>query len=312
MIRIVFMGTPAFATDSLAALCAWQEGEVVAVFSQPDRPQGRGRKLTPTPVKAYALAKGLPVYQPVKIKEASSVELLRSLHPDLIVVTAFGQILSQEILDIPPLGCVNVHASLLPKYRGAAPIQYAIMKGEKESGVTIMKMDKGMDTGDILAQETVPIDEKMSGGELSAALQAAGARLLIPTLEALVRGTAVPRPQEHAAATYAGLLTREMEKLDWSKKAAELRDLIRAFDPEPGAYTILPSGKKLKVFAGRIAEKTEALCGTITAVGKKEFQVACGDGVALALTLVQPEGKKPMPAAVFLNGHSLEVGQQLL
>lgn len=311
MVRVVFMGTPAFAVASLAALCRWPQGQVVGVFSQPDRPQGRGRRLAPTLVKAYALEQGLPVYQPQKIKAAESVALLRQLRPDLVVVTAFGQILSQEVLDVPPLGCVNVHASLLPKYRGAAPIQYALMAGEEESGVTIMLMDRGMDTGPILAQQALALTPDMTGGELAAALQELGARLLLPTLEGLLAGTVTPRPQEAAAATYATLLTREMEHLDWTKGAQELHNWIRAFNPEPGAFTLLPSGKKLKLFASRLAGSSQAPAGTVVAVTKKDIQVACGDGRCLALTLVQPEGKKPMAAAVFLNGHSLEVGQRL-
>lgn len=309
--RIVFMGTPDFAVGSLQALCESGKHEILAVVTQPDRPKGRGNKLLQTPVKEYALAQGLTVYQPQKIKTPEFVELLHELQPELIVVAAFGQFLSKEILELPKYGCINVHASLLPKYRGAAPIQYAIIKGEKESGVTIMQMDIGMDTGAMLDKVVVPIAENTTMGELHDALREQGATLLLQVIDKIAAGTAVAEPQDDAQATYATLLDRSMEHIDWSKTAQEVHNLIRGFNPAPSTFTKLPNGKSLKIWGSKMTGKSSAAAaGTVIETGKHSFFVACGEGV-LEITEVQPESKKRMPAQVFLNGRGVQEGDLL-
>lgn len=309
--RIVFMGTPDFAVGSLQALCESGKHEILAVVTQPDRPKGRGNKLLQTPVKEYALAQGLTVYQPQKVKTPEFVELLHELQPELIVVAAFGQFLSKEILELPKYGCINVHASLLPKYRGAAPIQYAIIKGEKESGVTIMQMDIGMDTGAMLDKVVVPIEENTTMGELHDALREQGAALLLQVIDKIAAGTAVAEPQDDAQATYATLLDRSMEHIDWSKTAQEVHNLIRGFNPAPSTFTKLPNGKSLKIWGSKMTDKSSAAAaGTVIETGKHSFFVACGEGV-LEITEVQPESKKRMPAQVFLNGRGVQEGDLL-
>ena len=309
--RIVFMGTPDFAVGSLQALCESGKHEIVGVVTQPDRPKGRGNKMLMTPVKEYALEQGLTVYQPQKVKTPEFVQTLRELQPELIVVAAFGQFLSREILELPPHGCINVHASLLPKYRGAAPIQYAIIKGEKESGVTIMQMDIGMDTGAMLEKVVVPIAENTTMGELHDALREQGAALLLKAIDDIAAGTAVAEPQNDAEATYATLLDRSMEHIDWTKSAQEVHNLIRGFNPAPSTFTKLPNGKSLKIWGSRLTEKkSEAAAGTVVEAGKHSFFVACGSGV-LEITEVQPESKKRMAAQVFLNGRGVAEGDIL-
>lgn len=309
--RIVFMGTPDFAVGSLQALCESGKHEILAVVTQPDRPKGRGNKLLQTPVKEYALAQGLTVYQPQKVKTLEFVELLHELQPELIVVAAFGQFLSKEILELPKYGCINVHASLLPKYRGAAPIQYAIIKGEKESGVTIMQMDIGMDTGAMLDKVVVPIEENTTMGELHDALREQGATLLLQVIDKIAAGTAVAEPQNNEQATYATLLDRSMEHIDWSKTAQEVHNLIRGFNPAPSTFTKLPNGKSLKIWGSKMTGKSSAAAaGTVIETGKHSFFVACGEGV-LEITEVQPESKKRMPAQVFLNGRGVQEGDLL-
>mgnify|MGYP002590057839 FL=1 len=309
--RIVFMGTPDFAVGSLQALCESGKHEILAVVTQPDRPKGRGNKLLQTPVKEYALEQGLTVYQPQKVKTPEFVELLHELQPELIVVAAFGQFLSKEILELPKYGCINVHASLLPKYRGAAPIQYAIIKGEKESGVTIMQMDIGMDTGAMLDKVVVPIAENTTMGELHDALREQGAALLLEVIDKIAAGTAAAEPQDDAQATYATLLDRSMEHIDWSKTAQEGHNLIRGFNPAPSTFTKLPNGKSLKIWGSKMTDKSSAAAaGTVIETGKHSFFVACGEGV-LEITEVQPESKKRMPAQVFLNGRGVQEGDLL-
>ncbi|WP_304221084.1 methionyl-tRNA formyltransferase [Phascolarctobacterium succinatutens] len=309
--RIVFMGTPDFAVGSLQALCESGKHEILAVVTQPDRPKGRGNKLLQTPVKEYALEQGLTVYQPQKVKTPEFVELLHELQPELIVVAAFGQFLSKEILELPKYGCINVHASLLPKYRGAAPIQYAIIKGEKESGVTIMQMDIGMDTGAMLDKVVVPIEENTTMGELHDALREQGAALLLEVIDKIATGTAVAEPQDNEQATYATLLDRSMEHIDWSKTAQEVHNLIRGFNPAPSTFTKLPNGKSLKIWGSKMTAKSSAAAaGTVIETGKHSFFVACGEGV-LEITEVQPESKKRMPAQVFLNGRGVQEGDLL-
>lgn len=309
--RIVFMGTPDFAVGSLQALCESGKHEIVGVVTQPDRPKGRGNKMLMTPVKEYALEQGLTVYQPQKVKTPEFVQTLRELQPELIVVAAFGQFLSRELLELPPHGCINVHASLLPKYRGAAPIQYAIIKGEKESGVTIMQMDIGMDNGAMLEKVVVPIAENTTMGELHDALREQGAALLLKVIDDIAAGTAVAEPQNDAEATYATLLDRSMEHIDWTKSAQEVHNLIRGFNPAPSTFTKLPNGKSLKIWGSRLTEKkSEAEAGTVVEAGKHSFFVACGSGV-LEITEVQPESKKRMAAQVFLNGRGVAEGDIL-
>ena len=307
--KVIFMGTPDFAVPSLQALLT--KHEVVAVVTQPDKPKGRGKKLQPTPVKAVALEHGIPVLQPTKVREPAVVEELRGYGADLIAVTAFGQLLPEEILNMPKYGCINVHASLLPKYRGAAPIQYAIIKGEKESGVTIMQMDIGMDTGAMLDKVVVPIAENTTMGELHDALREQGATLLLQVIDKIAAGTAVAEPQDNEQATYATLLDRSMEHIDWSKTAQEVHNLIRGFNPAPSTFTKLPNGKSLKIWGSKMTDKSSAAAaGTVIETGKHSFFVACGEGV-LEITEVQPESKKRMPAQVFLNGRGVQEGDLL-
>ena len=309
--RIVFMGTPDFAVGSLQALAECGKYEIVGVVTQPDRPKGRGNKMLMTPVKEYALSKGYEVYQPQKVKTPEFVQILRDMQPDIIVVAAFGQFLSQEILSMPKYGCINVHASLLPKYRGAAPIQYAIIKGERESGVTIMQMDIGMDTGAMLDKVVVPIGGDTTMGELHDELKVKGAELLLTVIEKIEAGTVVAEPQNNDEATYATLLDRSMERIDWTKSAQEVHNLIRGFNPAPSTFTKLPNGKSLKIWCSRMTDKnTTAVPGTVIELSKHSFFVACGSGV-LEITEVQPESKKRMPAQVFINGRGVQVGDVL-
>ncbi|SDC16676.1 methionyl-tRNA formyltransferase [Succiniclasticum ruminis] len=309
MWNVVFMGTPDFAVGSLKVLLEAGQYHIQAVVTQPDRPKGRGQKMVETPVKTFALQHGLPVFQPLKVKEAEFVQQLKAWQPDFIVVAAFGQFLTQEILDIPTYGCINVHASLLPKYRGAAPIQYAIIKGEKESGVTIMRMEKGMDTGAMYSRVVVPIDAEMNFARLHDELMEKGAELLTDTLPRIAEGLQ-PEIQKESEATFATLLTKEMAKIDWNRPAQEVHDRVRGFDPVPGAFTYLPDGKLLKIWETRVTgNRTEALPGTVVSVTKKDFSVACRDGELRILT-VQPESKKRMPAAVFLNGRGVTAGDR--
>ena len=307
--RIVFMGTPDFAVASLKALAERGTDEIVGVFTQPDRPKGRGRKMLMTPVKEYALERGFEVYQPQRVKTPEVIELLQCLAPDLIVVAAFGQFLPKEILEMPKYGCINVHASLLPKYRGAAPIHYAILNGETESGVTIMQMDIGMDTGDMLTKVKVAITPEMTMGELHDELKEQGGALLLETIEKIKRGEITPVKQNNDEATYAHLLTREMEIIDWSLPAEQIHNKIRAFNPAPGNVTTLPDGKKLKIWRAQLAEGSGAP-GKVLEVLKTGFKVACGSG-ALLVTEVQPESKKRMQASVFCNGRGINAGDIL-
>ena len=309
--RIVFMGTPDFAVGSLKALAEAGKYDIAGVVTQPDRPKGRGHHMLMTPVKEYALSQGYEVYQPQRVKTPEFIEVLRGLQPDLIVVAAFGQLLNKEILERPKYGCINVHASLLPKDRGAAPIHYAILEGEAESGVTIMQMDIGMDTGDMMAKTAVPITENMTMGQLHDALRDAGAQLLIKTIDDIAAGRAVPVKQEEAQATYASLLKRSMEKIDWSKPARDIHNLIRGFNPAPGAFTTLPDGKNLKIWGSLLTDKKSGgQPGTVVNVARHSFSVACGDGV-LEITEVQPESKKRMAAQVFCNGRGVSEGDLL-
>ena len=309
--KIVYMGTPDFAVPPLEALV--KAGyEVAAVVTQPDKPKGRGKALMPTPVKQEALKHGIPVYQPEKVREPGFVEKLRELKPDLIVVAAFGQIIPESVLNMPKFGCINIHASLLPKYRGAAPIQYAVIDGEKESGVTIMKMGKGLDTGDMIARTEVPLAKDETGGSLFEKLSSAGARLLVETLPDIFAGTAVYEKQpEESPTPYAAMITKKMGLIDFSKSAEELERLVRGLNPWPSAYTFL-NGKNLKIWKAE-ADMTQAeknIPGTVVRADEEGICVACGTG-RLILKEVQLEGKKRMDSASFLRGCKVEPGTRL-
>ena len=305
--RIVFMGTPDFAVPSLRALL---DGgyDVVGVFCQPDRPKGRGNKMTACPVKELALSAGIPVYQPERIKRAEGVEMLRSCKPDLCVTAAFGQLLSQEILDIPPLGTVNVHSSLLPRHRGSAPINWAIMKGDRVTGVTTMFTDIGMDTGDMLLSRETPIGDTETAGELSDRLAVMGAELLVETLRALEAGTLTRTPQNPDEATYEPKMDKALGCIDWSRTAREIDWLVRGTTPWPGAYTTLGEGS-MKVFEVRVCGgKPEAAPGTVLASDAKAgLVVACGDA-QLELVQIQMPGARRMNARDYLRGHAIEAG----
>ena len=308
--KVIFMGTPDFAVGTLKAL--HEAGhEVTLVVSQPDKPKGRKQELSPTPVKAAAEQLGLPVYQPSKIRAEESIEYLRNVEADVIVVAAFGQIIPKAILEMKKYGCINVHASLLPRYRGAAPIQWAVINGEKESGVTIMQMDEGLDTGDMLAKTEVPLEPDETGGSLFDKLSRAGAELLIRTLPALEQGTLTPEKQPLESPTaYARMIRKEDGRIDWNLEAEAIERRIRGLNPWPSAYTEL-TGKILKIWRAEVLPKESGQTpGTVTEAGKGGFCVQTGKGV-LRLFEVQLEGKKRMDAQAFLRGFHAAPGMKL-
>lgn len=304
--RVIFMGTPDFAVPSLEALLT--KHEVVLVVTQPDKPKGRGKKMVPTPVKACALEHGIPVLQPEKVKEPEFVEQLRSYEPDLIAVTAFGQILSEPILEMPKYGCINVHGSLLPKYRGAAPMQWSIIDGEKVTGITTMYMAKGLDSGDMLLKAEVEITDEDTFATIHDKMAVTGANLLLDTLDQLEAGTLERIPQDHDAATYAPMITKETGHIDWSKNRKDIINLIRGLNPVPAAYTIYEE-EVLKIFGAVISDvqADDAANGEIVAVVKKGFVVKCGDG-CLLITEVQARGGKRMVTDAYLRGHAMKEG----
>lgn len=311
--RIVFMGTPDFSVPALRALVEAGH-EVAAVVTQPDKPKGRGKEVQMTPVKQAALEYKLPVYQPVKVKTPEFTAVLRELAPQVIVVIAFGQILSKEILEIPPLGCINIHASLLPKYRGAAPIQWCVIDGEKESGVTTMMMDVGLDTGDMLEKAVVPIEEKETGGSLHDKLSLAGGSLILSTLEKLENGTLVRTPQRDEDSCYAKMLTKSLGDIDWSMPAVSIERLIRGLNPWPSAYTKW-NGKTVKLWSADVLEALPELeegqilkPGQIAVSDGHRLIVAAGEGF-LSVRELQLEGKKRMDVEAFLRGYKIEPGQ---
>ena len=314
--KIVFMGTPDFAAGILDAIV--KAGyDVVGVVTQPDKPKGRRKEPVACPVKEVALREGLRVYQPQRVRNPEAVSEIESMGADLIVVAAFGQIIPKEILDLPKFGCINVHASLLPDYRGAAPIQWAVINGEKESGVTTMRMDAGLDTGDMILQEIIPLAPKETGGSLFDKLSETGAKLLIRTLEALENDTAqfVKQPKD-SPTPYAAMLKKEMGRIDWGKDAASIECLIRGLNPWPSAYTTY-QGKTLKIWAADVEEAVDvtgtadrALPGTIVEVTKKTLKVQTGNGL-LSIKELQMEGKKRMETDAFLRGCSLIEGEKL-
>ena len=304
--RVIFMGTPDFAVPSLEALLT--KHEVVLVVTQPDKPKGRGKKMVPTPVKACALEHGIPVLQPEKVKEPEFVEQLRSYEPDLIAVTAFGQILSEPILEMPKYGCINVHGSLLPKYRGAAPMQWSIIDGEKVTGITTMYMAKGLDSGDMLLKAEVEITDEDTFATIHDKMAVTGANLLLDTLDQLEAGTLERIPQDHDAATYAPMITKETGHIDWSKNRQDIINLIRGLNPVPAAYTIYEE-EVLKIFGAALSDvqADSAANGEIVAVVKKGFVVKCGDG-CLLITEVQARGGKRMMTDAYQRGHAMKEG----
>lgn len=302
--RIVFMGTPEFAVPSLRTLLEFPGAEVVGVFTQPDRPKGRGNKLTPSPVKQAALEAGIPVFQPERIRK-TGVEALRELKPNLCVTAAFGQILSREILEIPALGNINVHASLLPRHRGAAPIAYAIMAGDKKTGVTTMMMDEGIDTGDILMQQETEIGESETCAELTERLGKIGAETLRATLQALTEGTLKQIPQKNEEMTYDPMLTKEMGTTDFTGSADSVRGLINGLNPWP-CVSIPWGGERLKLLRAAGAEGTGTPGEILLADPKGGLVVACGEGAVRILEVQAPGGKR-MRAEDYLRGHPADV-----
>lgn len=303
--RIVFMGTPDFSVPVLEALLKAGH-EIAGVVTQPDKPKGRGKAVLMTPVKEKALEHGLSVYQPLKVRTPQFVEILKGLKPDVMVVVAFGQILTKEVLMIPPMGCVNVHASLLPKYRGAAPIQWAIIDGEKETGVTTMMMDEGIDTGDMLEKTVIPVADDETGDSLHAKLSEAGAKLIVSTLKKLQDGTAVRTPQSDEGTCYAKMLKKDMGDIDWTMDAAAIERLVRGLNSWPGTYTSW-NGKTLKIWKAKaVDQEYEGACGEVVYKDKDTILVKTGNG-CLSLLELQPQGKKRMAADAFLRGYPVEM-----
>lgn len=298
------MGTPDFAVPTLLRLL--QDGhDVCGVFTQPDKARGRSNALQPTPVKAAAAERGVPVYQPQSMRTAETTELLKTLAPELIVVVAFGKILPKEVLELPAYGCLNVHASLLPKYRGAAPIQWSVINGEAVTGVTTMMMDVGIDTGDMLLKAETPIEENETAGQLHDRLSQMGASLCSETVARMLRGELVREKQDDALSCYAPMLTRELSPIDWTKSARQIHDAIRGLTPWPGAETVF-AGKRLKIHASRLVSDATGKPGEI--LSELPLVVACGEQTALELTEVQYEGGKRMRVSDFLRGHHMEPG----
>lgn len=306
--RVVFMGTPEFAVPTLQALL--DHHEVLGVVTQPDKQKGRGKKMQFPPVKEKAVEYDIPVYQPQRARDEAFVSILKELNPEAIVVVAYGQILPESILNIPKYGCINVHGSLLPKYRGAAPMQWAVLDGEEKTGITTMYMEKGLDTGDMIDKVEINLEEKETAGSLHDKLMNLGANLLIETLEKLERGTAVRIKQDDSQSCYAKMLTKEMGKIDFTKPAEEIERLIRGLNPWPSAYTCM-DGKTMKIWdADIVSKETEDAPGTVIQVTKKAIIVAAGKD-ALALKEIQLAGKKRMPVSAFLAGYHVEPGTKL-
>ena len=301
--RIVYMGTPDFAVPTLESLVKGGH-QVIAAVTQPDKPKGRGKAVLMTPVKEKALEYDIPVYQPVKARDPEFVALLKEMNPDAIVVVAFGQILPKAILDIPKYGCINVHASLLPKYRGAAPIQWAVIDGEEVSGVTTMLMDEGLDTGDMLEKIEYVLDKKETGGSLFDKLSTLGGELILSTLEKLENGTITRTPQGDTTTSYAKMLNKSMGKIDWSMEAVKIERLIRGLNPWPSAYSGL-NGKTVKIWAAEVEDGTVTGNPGRVTFTKDKLLVECGEGF-LSITELQLEGKKRMDTAAFLRGFTVE------
>lgn len=303
--KVVFMGTPAFSVGTLDKII--NEGhEVLAVVTQPDKPKGRGKAVTYTPVKEKAISHNILVYQPQKVRDEEFVQVLENLNPDVIVVVAFGQILPKAILDLPKYGCINVHASLLPKYRGAAPIQWSIIDGEMETGVTTMYMAEGLDTGDMIMKSVIPIEEDETGGSLHDKLSTLGANLLIETLKNLENGSAIRTKQDDSQSNYAKMLTKALGRIDFSKSAAEIERLIRGLNPWPSAYTTMDA-KTVKIWSAEVIDKEfEGNVADIVEITKEAIIIKTSKG-ALAIKELQLEGKKRMSVENFLRGYSISL-----
>ena len=297
--KVVFMGTPDISATCLRRLVE-EKFDVIGVYTKPDMPKNRGMKLVMSETKTYAISQGLPVYQPASFRDDAVVEELRSLAPDVIAVVAYGKILPQRVLDIPKYGCINIHASLLPKYRGAAPIQKCIIDGETKSGVTTMLMEKGLDTGDMLMSEEVLISPEMTAGELHDKLAAVGGELILKTLAACEDGTLTPAKQDDSLSCYAGMISKEMCRIDFSLPAKNVYDFIRGMSPSPCAYTFI-GDKRLKVYFAVMTDCTsDKPCGTL--IDEEKLTVVCGDGKCISFTEVQGEGGRRMDASSFVNG----------
>ena len=318
--RIVFMGTPDFSVPALKALVEAGH-QVIAVVTQPDKPKGRGKEVQMTPVKIQAMEYGIPVYQPAKVREASFVEVLKGLEADVYVVIAFGQILPKAVLELPKYGCINIHASLLPKYRGAAPIQWCVIDGEGETGITTMMMDVGLDTGDMLEKAVIPIEEKETGGSLHDKLSMAGGDLILSTLKKLEEGTLVRTPQTDEGTCYAKMLTKSLGDIDWNQGAVSIERLIRGLNPWPSAYTMW-NGKTIKIWAADVIAGREAADflsesgvpaetgtapGTVVCSDKRGLVVCTGGGL-LSIRELQMEGKKRKDTPAFLRGYPIPAG----
>ena len=304
--RILFMGTPEFAVASLKRLV--EDGhDVCGVFTQPDKPKNRGMKMMFSPVKEYALSQDLAVYQPLKMRDGEALGIVEELQPELIVVAAYGRILPEEILNAPQYGSINVHSSLLPQYRGAAPINWAILDGLDATGVTIMYMAKELDAGDIIHTVETEIDIDETAQELTMRLAELGAQALSETVDMLAAGTAVRTPQDHSKHTYAPMLSKALSPIDWTKSARRIHDQVRGLIPWPCASTVV-GGKNVKVFKTAFGAETAAAPGTVVSAGKQGIEIACGDGKTLYITQLQAEGGKRMAAADYLRGHSVQVG----
>ena len=305
--RIVFMGTPDFASESLRALLAAGH-EIPGVFCQPDRPAGRGNKITYCPVKTFALENGIPVFQPEKMKDGTAFEIIRELQPDLLAVVAFGRMLPDDILAAAPYGAVNVHGSILPKYRGSAPIQWTVINGDELAGVTTMYLGSEMDAGDIIYTATTPVGEYETSGELFDRLKVLGADLLVKTVADIAAGTAPRTPQNSALATKAPMLEKSMSPIDFSKPQRAVIKHIYGMQPWPGATAVL-GGTELKIFEARYTDRSTGLApGAVVSAGEQGIEVACGDGKTVLITSLQAPGKKRMAAADYLRGHKIEAG----
>lgn len=303
--RILFMGTPEFAVASLRRLV--EDGhEICGVFTQPDKPKNRGHKLAFSPVKEYALTQNLTVYQPLSMKDGEALETVRQLAPELIVVAAYGKILPEDLLNTPPFGSINVHSSLLPKYRGAAPINWAILKGESVTGVSIMYMAKELDAGDVILQLETPIGAEETAQELTERLAELGAQALSQAVEAIAAGTASRTPQDSSQMTYAPMLSRELSPIDWSRSAQEIDCQVRGLIPWPCAAAEV-AGQRFKVFRTAPGRETDQAPGTVLSAGKAGIEVACGGGRSLFITELQAEGGKRMAASAYLLGHPISI-----
>lgn len=304
--KIVFMGTPEFAVPTLKAIVEAGH-DVVGVYTQTDKAVGRKQIIIPTPVKVCATELGIPVFQPTTLKDGESEKNIQALNPDAIVTVAYGKILPESILEIPKYGCINGHASLLPRHRGASPIQWSIVSGDKKTGITTMYMAKGIDTGDMLLKSETEIGENETAGELHDRLSLMGAELMVETLEKLPLGEIVPEKQNEDLSTYAPIINKEMGFLTFDKTAEEIRNLIRGFNPWPATYFML-DGKRIKVFASKVAGNTNKPSGTIIS-SDGELTIACAEGTSLTLTEIQPEGSKRMSVRDYLTGHTIELGR---